>query len=315
MNKVSSRSLFQIFSLDSSYYRSRMKRALTALVGCVLAACGTSNSSAPLGPSAAFVGTWNYDLPNAVNGENLADLDCPAAPNAPAFQAQVPQIGNIVFSQTSATELSGTTDQGCTWKFSVVGSTASLTSPQTCFNKVIGSSYTITQWTIAADNNRVDSNRASEVMVATSHQAVECSFKIASGRRTKLSANDAADPTVPFVGTWVYVPPDAAGTNSAVLACMGADAGTASYVPQTGLITISKGDDKRLAVRTDLGCTASLRAEGNTAELIASNGVCAGGPTPAFWSMATDGKEMVQILSGLQGGCSFLLANSRLVKR
>ena len=59
----------------------------------------------------------------------------------------VPQIGNLTATRKEAGRLEGRTDQGCTWTFKDNGSSSELDpAPQSCFNKVIGSSYTITHW-------------------------------------------------------------------------------------------------------------------------------------------------------------------------
>ena len=62
---------------------------------------------------------------------------------------------------------------------------------------MIGSSYTITQWSI-----RVDGNEESETLMAKSHhQMGDCDFVMQNGKRTQA---DDVDSSGLFVGVWLY---------------------------------------------------------------------------------------------------------------
>jgi len=227
-------------------------------------------------------------------------------PSCPSgFALALPQIGGITFADVDG-RLTGTTDQGCTWTFAQDGDSADLApSEQTCFNQVIGSSYTLTRWHLDASGDR-----ETEVIEATSHQAAEdCTFALARGRRTKVTGSTAAA----FTGTWVYAPPDATGGNVELVYCPGAAMPAA--IPQTGSVTVTAlGPDQLDAVGDD-GCHRTLAVAGNTAELVPGGAPCATGRALAFWSLATDGERAASVMAGTNDmGCSFLLAAGKLTR-
>jgi hypothetical protein len=281
-------------------YRRFFLATLLLLISC---ASNTTSNGEEADP---FVGVWNYDQPNLTAGTNIAALECPAAKNgAPAFSTQVPQIGNITFEKSGSTGLRGITDQGCSWSFVVSGSQATMSPPaQSCFNKVIGSRYTITRWTL-----RAEGDHAVEELQAISHQAVDCPFALGAGARTKVNTSKRED-TERFVGSWFYLPPDALQTNVASVACMQQ---MPSFVPVMGTIMIERSGDHLLTATEPLGCKRQLRVLGNTAELVPGDASC--GHALSFWSMASDGKQLAQIQSGKQGDCAFVLTNSRLERQ
>lgn len=185
-------------------------------VALALSTCTSSPQTSSLG---RFLGRWYYDHPDPASGEGIARLQCPATADAPPLQLPLPQIGWIDLRPDGKSALVGTTDQGCTWSFTVEGETASLgsvsqTSPQTCFNRNIGSSYTIFDWslTLGADGTMQESLRA------VSHQAVDCDFVLARATRER-ETDTTGDRTARFLGTWLSDAPDMSGGNVALLSC------------------------------------------------------------------------------------------------
>ena len=175
-------------------FTSVKKFAFTCSLAVATSCCAAQENN--------YLGVWNYDQPNGATLENIAALQCPA-PKASAegmhgFGMMIPQIGNLTITKAPDGHLKGVTDQGCSWIFKAGADSAELDpASQTCFNKVIGSSYTITQWSI-----QVHGNQESEKLIAKSHhQMGDCDFVMQSGRRTK--ANDA-DTSGLFVGNWRY---------------------------------------------------------------------------------------------------------------
>ncbi|AKU98354.1 hypothetical protein AKJ09_05018 [Labilithrix luteola] len=114
-----------------------------ALVACSLTnACHEGTNRSSVSPASAMVqtwrGKWNYVQPNVEDDTNVGHLECPDG-----FSLALPQIGWMDLTQTDG-RLSATTDQGCTWTFALQNGRAELSpASQTCFNRVIGSSYTL----------------------------------------------------------------------------------------------------------------------------------------------------------------------------
>ena len=85
---------------------------------------------------------------------NIAVISCPpTGTGCPSSQLplplNIPQIGNIVFAAADNGTVVGRTDQGCTWTFAVTTHSLELSPPgQFCFNHTIGSSYTLTRWSV-----------------------------------------------------------------------------------------------------------------------------------------------------------------------
>ena len=280
---------------------------LVAIAGLV-AACSTNPDPAVPDdggdPAAAFLGTWNYLQPDRESGVNMAALHCPAGAESPAYDAVLPQIGNVVFTRFDDGRIQGRTDQGCTWTFVVDGQNAQLDPPeQSCANEAIGQSYTITEWSVSADGA---SER--EALVAVSHQAVDCRFELADGRRTRVDSGDPSD-AASFVGTWEYVPPTPDGTNLAIVTC---DGDEPRPMPVSGSLSIEMAGDNKVVATSSSGCSSTLVLEGNTAHLVPEGSDCTEGPIPSFWSMTSDGRRMFQILTTRQGACTHVLAGSEL---
>lgn len=261
----------------------------------------------PADPADAFVGVWNYDHPALASGFGIATLECPASDLSPPLSLLLPQIGWLSFERTGPDRLDGTTDQGCAWTFSVEDDVATIDPVgQSCFNANIGSSYTITAWTVALG----DDGHASESLSAVSHHEVDCAFELTDAARTRFDPS-AGDLTAPFVGTWLLDPPDAQAGSVAVVTCPDA---APSYVPQVGALTIVRVDDDTIAITTEAGCTSTLDLRDHTAELATPAASCDGGPVPSFWSFETDGMDAFQTQSGALDGCAFVLSNSHLVR-
>jgi hypothetical protein len=286
-------------------------RLSCVLVLALLAGAGpacNSTDMVPADPTAPLLGAWNYDQPNVQSGVNMAQIDCPLANGSPAFSTIIPQIGNVVFSKRADRIVQGKTDQGCTWTFAVEGSTAELSpAAQTCFNDVIGSSYTITKWSIT-----LSGFHETEDIAATSHLAVDCAFGLPQGNRTKADAPGSPDPTTPFLGTWTFGSAGPSGANVANTMCTALDGGASRMQePQVGTLTVAKQGADTIAATTADGCTSTLSVVGNTAEL-AQGATCSQALSPSFWSMATDGQTLVEIVGGTEQGCGFLLTNGWL---
>ncbi|MFO0685118.1 MAG: hypothetical protein U0234_23870 [Sandaracinus sp.] len=287
----------------------RSTRSLALVATLALAACTAPTAGAG---SQAFAGRWLYGHPDPTSGDGVARLHCPASATSPELALPLPQIGWIDFTVSPDGTLSGTTDQGCTWAFTVEGEVASIASTdQTCFNRNIGSSYTIAAWTFALDAD----GRATESLHAISHQAVDCDFVLATAARRRLDA-ESGDRTAPFLGAWALDAPDAAGGNIALVTCPAADGGvppSPSYVPQLGGLVVARVDDDTIAITTDAGCTSRLDVEAHTAELASPAARCDAGPVPTFWSLEVEGDDAFQTISGITAEhCFFVLSNSHL---
>jgi hypothetical protein len=246
-----------------------------------------------------YAGMWNYDQPNASTGTNVGTIQCPAREKAgQAFVLVVPQIGNLTMTQKEDGRLEGKTDQGCTWTFKDDGSSSELNpTPQSCFNKVIGSSYTITHWAI-----QVDGNHETESIEAKSHLPMgDCDFALKQGSRTRAEGSDSSRL---FVGDWVYDAPNPQ-THSNMLQTMYQGAGdhpSPGAAPQTGLVSFSKAGEHRLTAHTGDGCTWRLDVYGNTA-LLPPPQTCevAGSKiTMNHWSIASNGEQQNTIMNMTQ---------------
>jgi hypothetical protein len=90
----------------------------------------------------------------------------------------VPQTGDIVFAAAADGTIVGRTDQGYTWRFAHQGDSLKLSPPsQFCFNHVIGSSYTITDWSV-----EVSGRHERESLTAISHLPTgDYQFQLSTG--------------------------------------------------------------------------------------------------------------------------------------
>jgi hypothetical protein len=263
-----------------------------------------------------FAGVWSYDMPGASAGVNFGTIRCPAKFKGNAeFVMTVPQIGTLALNWKVDGQLEGRTDQGCTWTFKGDGSAAELNpTPQSCFNKVIGSSYTITRWSF-----RVDGNRQTEAIEAKSRRPMgDCDFTL-NGSRTRA---DEADSSGLFVGAWKYDAPNPR-MHSNMLQFMQPGEGERPDpdTPQTGAVSFSKAGDHTLTARTSDGCSWLLDVHGNTALLPAPQTCEIAGSTTTMnhWTIASDGQTQRSVMNMTQntGGKNrtALLSNGRLIKQ
>jgi hypothetical protein len=176
----------------------------------------------------------------------------------------------------------------------------------TCENPVIGSSYTITRWTLTRQGDV-----AAEVVDAISHRpgGDDYDFVLASGSRTWVDP-DADDPAAAFDGSWVYAPPDPlTRANVASIACSDAVGNPLppSYEPQLGSIDITRTGPHAAAASDDDGCTWTFAVHGNTALLDPPAQTC--GPlTLDHWALTSDGASAFEIRSGERADCRVLLS-------
>ncbi len=276
------------------------------MVMCVLFVVGCDSSPDATAP---FVGTWNYDQPDRSPGKNIGKVVCPS----PGPTIVVPQIGSIVISKTGESTIQGKTDQGCTWTFAVQDESAVASPPQqSCFNHVIGSSYTL-DWSFS-----VNGQQETEVITGTSHLPTgDCAFELKSASRTRVDPATTVDATAAFVGTWSYDAPDPmTGVNVARVIC----GSQVNYAPVLGTLTITKTADRHIQAKSDKGCTWSFSVEGNTAELSPATQSCDEAQTTmSFWAMTSDGHQAAEFASGLShqsgGDCAMLVSAGSLTKQ
>jgi hypothetical protein len=310
--------------------RAVPERALAAaaiLVMCLTAWAATALASPPARaasqvpdrqvPASAErdLGTWNYDQPDSKTMTNIAVISCP--PGTPSCATMppiaIPQVGYVVFSAGPDGSVIGRTDQGCTWRFTPVpgGLELSPGKAQTCFNHVIGSSYTMTRWSV-----RFFGRHETEHIAAVSHLPYgDFEFVLENGKRTRAQPSPAA--VRRFTGTWQYTPAD---PNT------GVNIKTTTYPPPvgpvksalTGQITFTSRHGDLISARTGDGCTWTLAVAGNTAELNPARQTCTQGGTTrtmSFWSIASDGRQQVSVIAGTAPpGNSYLAANTSLIR-
>jgi hypothetical protein len=270
-----------------------------SLLASMLSAASIASSAFAQGQEDKYAGVWNYDQPNSSTEVNIGTIRCPATlKGSNEFMLVVPQVGNLTLTRKEEGRLQGRTDQGCTWTFRENGTSAELDPvPQDCFNKVIGSSYTMVHWTF-----RVDGNHQTESIEATSHLPMgSCDFVLKDGSRTKADDSDSA---VLFVGVWQYDAPNVL-THSNILQFMDkGESGPSGHgeSPETGAVTFSKTGDHALTARTADGCTWALDVHGNTA-LLPSPQTCAlaaSNVTINHWSIASDGEHQSTVMNVTQ---------------
>jgi hypothetical protein len=294
-------------------------------VAAILVMCLAAWAAAGLAPARAAgqvpasaerdLGTWNYDQPDSRTTTNIAVVSCPpgTANCATVPPIALPQIGYVIFSAGPDGSVTGRTDQGCTWRFTPVprGLELSPGKAQTCFNHVIGSSYTITRWSV-----RFSGHHETEYIAAVSHLSYgDFDFVLENGRRTRAQPSPAA--VRRFTGAWEYTPADPK---------TGVNIKTTVYPPPlgpvgsalTGRVTFTPWDADLISARTDDGCTWTLAVAGNTAELRPARQTCTQGgaaTTRSFWSIASDGGQQVSIIAGTDlHGNSYLAANTSLAR-
>jgi hypothetical protein len=265
-----------------------------------------------------YLGVWNYDQPREKTSENMAQLQCPAPKGSPegmhGFGMVIPQIGNLTITKAADGHLEGRTDQGCTWAFKAGANSAELDpASQTCFNKVIGSSYTITQWSI-----QVDGKQESEKLAAKSHhQMGDCDFGLQNGKRTKA---DSTDSSSLFVGEWQYDTSDPRIRMNVAQQICGGKSAQPAPVPMSGTINISKISDGILAAATSDGCSWKLNVQGNTAILDSPQSCEKDGKTSRMnsWTIASDGQHQLSTMKSEQTAgdenCTTVLGTGSLTR-
>jgi hypothetical protein len=260
------------------------------------------------GGIAKFLGRWNYRTPQPATGLNIATV------GGSGFSENFPQVGWIDFTRGRGGEVTGRTDQGCTWRFALESGRLQLASPgQTCFNKVIGSKYQMNRWTVSATGDREQ-----EYIQATSFlPSGTYDFTLAHGARTKVTKNTG---TSGYAGDWTFNPANSAtGVNIETLVDSN---GQESRQPVSGKLAITRTVHNRISVRTANGCHWNLNVAGNTAEL-AGPQTChlRGGAaqTYSFWAMAVGGGHQYMVISGtdISAGkrTEFSLATGLLTRR
>jgi|HubBroStandDraft_6_1064221.scaffolds.fasta_scaffold43156_1 hypothetical protein len=266
-------------------FTSGKKFAFVLGLAAVTSCCAAQESK--------YLGVWNYAQPNGRTSENIAQLQCPAPKGSPegmhGFGMMIPQIGNLTITNAADGHLKGVTDQGCSWTFKVGSSSAELEpASQTCFNKVIGSSYTITQWSI-----RVDGNQESETLRAKSHhQMGDCDFVMQNGKRAKAEDIDSSSL---FVGDWRYDTLDPGTRINVAQKICGEESAKPTFVPISGTVTISKVSDGVLQAVTSDGCSWRLKVQGNTAILDSPQSCEKDGKASKLnsWTIASDGQHQL----------------------
>jgi hypothetical protein len=279
-------------------WRPRRPIALTmALIGALAASVAFSASvqaapraTTPLGRTAKFLGVWNYRTPEPKTGLNIA------AVSGTGFSEDFPQVGWIDFTQDPDGEVTGRTDQGCTWQFDLKSGELQLASPgQICFNRVIGSSYRMNRWTVS-----VTGNREREYIQATSYlPSGTFNFTLARGARTKVHQNRRQDVARNYAGDWTFIP--ANSTTGVNMETVVRSSGKASRQAVRGSVSIRTTGPNRILARTANGCEWKLEVTGNTAEL-AGVQTCHlpnnSSQTYSFWAMAVGGGHEYAVLSG-----------------
>jgi hypothetical protein len=261
------------------------------------------------------LGTWNYDQPSSKTMTNIAVASCPAGTPSCASVPPVslPQIGYVAFSAGPGGSVLGRTDQGCTWRFRPVpgGLELSLGAAQSCFNHVIGSSYTMTRWSV-----RFSGRHETEYITAVSHLPYgDFDFVLKNGARTRAQGGPAA--VRRFTGNWRYAPANPETGLNVKTTVYPAPAGQVRS-PLTGQVTFTPRRGDLVTARTADGCTWTLAVAGNTAELRPAKQACTRDgktTTMTFWSIASNGRQQVSVFAGTDPkGGSYLASNTSLTK-
>lgn len=252
-----------------------------------LASTARLGSTVRLGSTAKFLGVWNYRTPEPGTGLNVAVV------SGTGFSEDFPQVGWVDFTQDPDGEVTGTTDQGCTWQFALESGSLQLASAgQKCFNKVIGSEYQMNRWTVT-----VTGNLEQEYIQATSFlPSGAFNFTLARGARTKAGRYDAA---VRYAGDWRFSP--ANSTTGVNVETVISASGQAYEQAVSGAVSITRTGQDSILARTANGCEWKLEVAGNTAEL-AGVQTCQlpdhSSQTYSFWAMAFGGCREYAVMSG-----------------
>jgi hypothetical protein len=309
---------------DQHPAKSRARRSIIAglaLIGALAAATAvsaqaraqpapTSTTTTTTTTAAAFLGRWNYQTPQPATGLNIANV------SGNGYAEDFPQVGWIDFTRGHGDEVTGRTDQGCTWHFAVERKNRlQLAYPgQSCFNNVIGSRYQMNRWTVT-----VRGDREQEHIQATSFlPSGDYSFTLADGARTKVTKTSGA---AHGNGDWTFNPANqATGVNIETVVT---DSGQESRQPVSGKLDITTTAPNKIRVRTPNGCQWKLNVAGNTAELAGAQ-TCRlpGGAaqTYTFWAMAVGRRHLYLVRSGSNASddrqrTAFSLATGLLTRR
>jgi hypothetical protein len=267
------------------------------------APAGTAQASPPPDASAhKYLGTWNYDQPDPATMRNIAVLSCPPAGDGCAsgplpLPLHIPQIGNIVFSAAANRRVVGRTDQGCAWTFAVTTGSLELSPPgQSCFNRTIGSAYTLTRWSVT-----VVGNHEQETIIGISHQPTgDLVTTMHHGARTRVTGVGGFPAMARFLGAWTY-DPASPQTFVNMLVTVPSGAGVPSVSPAQGSVRVTSERYGAIVARTDDGCVWTLAVQGNTAELDPPAQTCqlaTGTVRVFFWSAASDGDHQNSVMAG-----------------
>jgi hypothetical protein len=295
--------------------------ALTAVLAMCLAGWTTIALTSPPARAASQapaglkpdLGTWNYDQPSTETMTNIAVASCPAGTPSCASVPPIslPQIGYVVFSAGPGGSVLGHTDQGCTWRFTPVpgGLELSRGAAQSCFNHVIGSSYTMTRWSV-----RFSGRHETEYITAVSHLSYgNFDFVLKNGKRTRAQSGPAA--VRRFTGYWQYTTADPETGLNIKTTVYPAPVGQVRS-PLTGPVTFTPRRGDLISARTADGCTWTLAVAGNTAELRPAKQACTrdgATKTMSFWSIASNGSQQVSVIAGTDPkGGSYLASGFRL---
>jgi hypothetical protein len=289
--------------------RPRTRRWTALLFGLVVliaagVPAGTAEASPPPPASAQkYLGTWNYDQPDPATMRNIAVLSCPPAGNGCAssqlpLPLHIPQIGNIVFSAAANSMVVGRTDQGCTWTFAVTDQSLELSEAQSCFNRNIGSAYTLTRWSVT-----VVGNHERETIIGISHQPTgDLVTTMHHGARTRVSGVGGFPAMARFLGAWTY-DPASPQTFVNMLVTVPSGAGVPSVSPVQGAVRVTSEHYGAIKAHTDDGCVWTLAVQGNTAELDPATQTCqlaTGTVRVFFWSAASDGDHQHSVMAGVR---------------
>jgi hypothetical protein len=298
--------------------RASPLRRLTALLALaltsVLASSIASSTAAEAAPAASstakFLGSWDYRTPEPQTGLNIAMV------SGTGFSEDFPQVGWVDFTQDPNGEVTGTTDQGCTWQFALESGELRLAFPgQRCFNKVIGSEYQMDRWTVT-----VTGNQEHEYIQATSFlPSGTFNFTLVRGARMRVGQRSRQDAAKNYAGHWIFSPanpPTGVNIETVVSAT-----GQESQQAVSGAMSITRTGPHSVLARTPNGCQWKLRVTGNTAELAGVQTCDLSGnssQTYSFWAMAAGGGRAYAVISGsdtINGSRSgFSLATGLLTK-
>ena len=292
---------------------------LAGVLACGLAGSLAVNAQAEAaGPAAAprsagiakFLGVWNYRTPEIKTGLDVAVV------SGTGFSRDFPQVGWIDFTRGKDGQVTGTTDQGCTWQFALEAGKLQLASAgQQCFNEVIGSKYQMNRWTVS-----VTGRHEQEYIQATSFlPGGDYNFTLARGARTKVFPSSRRDVAQRYAGDWAFnLANPRTGVNYETVV---SPSGQASQQPVTGSMNITRTGPDSIVVQTANGCEWKLTVTGNSAEL-AGDQTCqlAGNASQTydFWAMGVGPHREYAVMSGsnVTGGSQseFSLATGLLTR-